>query len=120
VSTHRLNYVHTQPGWADKGRAALHDLLQGLVAAGARFMIDAEIHALLDHGWSVRPMGPNRTLLRHYGVPGQPIRFAVPANASAVTFGDDTVDDTADITLEGDEAIARVNVGEYELKWRIP
>ena len=118
LSTHRLNYVHLQPGWADNGRMALHDLLQALVKDGARFMIDAEVRQLVERGWSVRPMGSNRSLLRYYGVPGQPVTFDAPEGATAVAFGDDTADDTADISLDAGKAVARVNVGEFELKWR--
>jgi hypothetical protein len=46
VSSHRLNYAHLDPAWAEAGRAALRDLLARLTGDGARFLTDIQVRAL--------------------------------------------------------------------------
>ena len=43
------------------------------------FLTDHEVRQLSERGWSVRELaGRARVLLRHYGVPREPLRFAPP------------------------------------------
>ena len=78
ISSHRLNYAHLDAQWSANGRAALRELLTSLCADGALFLIDAEVRSLAERGWSVRAIGTRGMLLRHYGVPREPLRFPVP------------------------------------------
>ena len=82
LSTHRLNYAHLDPPWSEAGRTALRDLLGRLAADGAVFLTDAEARSLAERGWSLRPLGGRGALLRHYGVPLEPLRFAAPAGVA--------------------------------------
>ena len=117
VSTHRVNYAHLDPPWSESGRAALRDLLSRLAADGARFMIDAEVGSLVQHGWSLRPVGERGAVLRFYGVPGAPLQLAAPAGVSGLTLRQASSGEEARATLEGSELRVNVNPGEYRIEW---
>lgn len=118
VSTHRHNYAHLDAAWAEAGRAALRELLQGLCDDGASFLTDAEVRALDLHGHSVRPIGSRGALVRFYGVPGEAIRFALPEGAGGAAVHDGRERDVHGLDVEGREVEARLNVGEYLIEWR--
>jgi hypothetical protein len=115
VSTHRMNYVHLTPGWAEAGRAALRDLLARLTAAGAMFLVDFEVRDLLERGWSLRPVGAGHAVLHYCGVPG--VAIALPAPPG--TAGARVASGPAGARFEAGDGgvIARVNVGSYRLAW---
>ena len=118
VSTHRLNYAHLDPAWSAAGRAALRDLLQRLTDDGAVFLTDAEVRQIHERGWSLRPVGTRGTLLRFHGEPRLPIRIPAPAGSHGLLLREGRGPGGAEITHEGDAAIARVTPGEYLLEWR--
>jgi len=115
ISTHRMNYVHLVPGWAEAGREALAALLGRLVQAGAMFLVDVEVRALLERGWSLRPIGTSGAVLRYFGVPGAPVTLPAPPGTTAV----DATPDAPGARFEPGEGgvVARVNVGSYRLAW---
>lgn len=115
VSTHRMNYVHLTPGWAEAGREALAALLARLAGAGAMFLVDFEVRALLERGWSLRPVGSERAALHYYGVPGAPVTLPLPAGVKEVR----TAPEAPGARFEPGEGgiTARVNVGSYRLAW---
>jgi hypothetical protein len=115
ISTHRMNYVHLKPGWADAGRAALRDLLGRLAQEGAVFLTDAEVRSLAERGWSSRPLGANRSLFRYHGVPGEPVRIPAPQGSARVVVRDGGEDVRVEVA-DGD-AEARVHGGTYVLEW---
>lgn len=120
VSTHRLNYAHLDDAWSEAGCGALRDLLARLVADGAVFLTDFEVRELAERGWSVRPLGARGILLRHYGVPLEPLRFAVPPGvASAVLHapGQTGPGGDGEIRVDGAEAEARLQLGEHVIEW---
>jgi hypothetical protein len=117
LSTHRANYAHLESGRAAASRGALRDLLQGLVAEGAVFLVDAEVRELQERSWSVRPVGERGALVRYFGVPGVPIRFPAPAGLRQVSIREGRGPGEADARLEGPDVVARLNVGEYLLEW---
>ena len=116
ISTHRVNYAHLNADASSAGRAALRDLLGKLVTDQAVFFTDAEVTGLVSQGWSVRPAGERAAVLRFHAIPGEPLRFAVPAGvtgAKLVAGGGDG----ARITVADGQAEVRVNVGEYRIEW---
>lgn len=117
LSTHRCNYVHLDAARAASGRTALRDLLLGLCEDGASFLVDAEVRDLATRGWSVRDAGTHAAIVRYYGVPREPVRFAAPAGATTVRI--DGRHDTGDVdaSLEGGSVTARLHVGEYRIEW---
>lgn len=117
VSTHRVNYAHLDPSWSETGRGRLRDLMHSLAGDGAVFLTDVEVRQLVERGWSVRPIGSRGVLLRHYGVPREPLRFAVPSGVAGV-FVREGRSDEARIVLEGGEVRVEANPGEYLLEWR--
>ena len=119
VSTHRVNYAHLDPRAAAGGRSALRDLLSGFIEDGAVFLIDDEVRQLQEWSWSVRPIGDRGALLRYYGVPNDPIRFAAPAGTYGVTIRDGHGAQGAEVAVEEGEVVARMNVGEYLLEWNV-
>jgi hypothetical protein len=120
VSTHRHNYAHLDPAWAEAGRAALRELLRALCDEGATFLTDGEVRALDGTGHAVRPIGSRGALVRFYGVPGEAIRFALPAGAGGVAIHDRRERDVHALAVERGEVEARLNVGEYLIEWRSP
>jgi len=66
VSVHRVQLVNLDATVADAGLRQLRALLAGLVARGARFVVDAELEALLRDGISTRRVG-DRWVVRNYG-----------------------------------------------------
>ncbi|HYM82194.1 MAG TPA: hypothetical protein VEY91_12395 [Candidatus Limnocylindria bacterium] len=118
ISTHRANYAHLDPGWSEAGRGQLRDLLHLLVGEGAVFLTDFETRQLVERGWSVRPIGSRGILLRHYGVPREPVRFPAPAGVTRVGLRDAGRRDEVRLGLEDGEVRAEVNPGEYLLEWR--
>lgn len=120
LSTHRLNYAHLDEPWAEAGRAALRDLLGRLVADGAVFLADAEVRSLAERGWSLRALGSRGVLLRHYGVPREPLRFPAPAGARSAVLraaGADGPSGDGEVKLDGGTAEARVQLGEHVIEW---
>lgn len=117
VSTHRMNYAHLDEPWAERSRTALRALLSQLCADGAVFLIDHEVRQLVEHNWSVRPLGGRGALLRHYGVPREDLRFAAPEGVTGVRLRGTQGDAKAEVTVANGEVTARVNVGEYLLEW---
>ena len=118
VSSHRLNYAHLDSDWKDASIGALHDLLGRLTGDGAVFLTDAETRQIHERGWSTRPVGARGTLLRYYAVPRLPIRFPAPAGVVAVRLREGRRSAGAELAIEGDAAVARLDPGEYLLEWR--
>jgi len=118
VSTHRLNYAHLDADWKDASIGALHDLLGRLTDDGAVFLTDAETRQIHERGWSTRPVGAHGTLLRYYAAPRLPIRFPAPAGVATVRLREGRRNQGAELAIEGDAAVARLDPGEYLLEWR--
>lgn len=118
ISTHRVNYVHLDPQWSAEGRAQLRDLLARLVGDGAVFLVDSEVHQLVERSWSLREIGGRGVLVRYYGVPREPIRFPARGGATRVSIREGRGPEDVTVTLEGDEVMARLHVGEYLLEWK--
>jgi hypothetical protein len=117
VSTHRLNYVHLQPGRAAAGRAALRELLSRLVEDGAVFLTDDEVRCLEERNWSVRETGSTGAIVRYYGVPGEPFRFPAPPHATRVSVREGRGQGDAELHLEDGQVVGRLNMGEYRVDW---
>jgi hypothetical protein len=117
VSSHRLNYAHLDPAWAQSGRDALRDLMSLLTTDGAVFLTDAEARSLHERAWSVRPVGQRGAVLRYYGVPRERVRFPAPAGFDRVGVLEGHAAEGARFTVEGGEVTAEVNPGEYLLEW---
>ena len=120
LSTHRVNYAHLDPAWSAAGRAALCDLLRRLTSDGAVFLVDAEVRQLHERRWSLREAGGRGVLLRYYGVPRAPLRFPARPGARRVEVREGRRPDDAEVSIERDEVVARLNVGEYLLEWGPP
>jgi hypothetical protein len=118
VSTHRHNYAHLDPAWAEAGRAALRELLAALCGDGATFLTDAEVRALEERAFSVRPIGARGALLRFCGVPGETFRFPAPAGVTGAGVREGRAGDVQHLVVDRGEVEARVNVGEYLIEWR--
>jgi hypothetical protein len=117
LSTHRANYAHLDAIWVERGRNALGQLLSGLVAEGATFLVDAEVRALVERSWSVRPIGKRGVMVRFYGVPKEEIRFAAPAGVTGVAVGEGASGDRARVRVDGGDVVAALDPGEYLLEW---
>jgi hypothetical protein len=119
LSTHRLNYAHLDEAWCEAGRAALRDLLARLVADGALFLADFEVRELAERGWALRPLAARGVLLRHYGVPREPLRFAVPegVTSAALHAPGGGRGGEGEVKVEGGMAEARVQLGEHVIEW---
>ncbi len=118
VSTHRVNYAHLDPAWSEAGRAQLRELLHRLAGDGAVFLTDREVQQLLERSWSLREIGARAVLVRYYGVPREPIRFAAPATATRVSIREGRGPEDVSVVLEAGEVTARLHVGEYLLEWQ--
>ena len=84
------------------------------------FLTDAEVRSLAERGWSLRPLGRRGVLLRHYGVPRDPLRFAAPAGATAAVLRAPGSGETAgdgEVKIEDGTAEARVQLGEHVIEW---
>lgn len=120
LSTHRMNYAHLDESWSQAGREALRDLLARLVADGAVFLTDAEVRSLSEKGWSLRSLGRRGALLRHYGVPREPLRFAAPALARSAVLhapGHGQTATDGEVGIADGTAEARVQNGEHVIQW---
>lgn len=117
ISSHRANVVHLDVVAAESGRAALRDLLARLTADRAVFLVDREVRELETRAWSVREIGTRGVLVRYYGVPREPIRFAAPADATGVVFREGRGGDGVSAVIAQGEAEARLDDGEYLLEW---
>jgi hypothetical protein len=117
LSTHRANYAHLDAIWVERGRNALGQLLSGLAAEGATFLVDAEVRALVERSWSVRPIGRRGAMVRFYGVPKDEVRFAAPAGVTGVVVGEGAGADRAQARIDGGQVIAALDPGEYLLEW---
>jgi len=120
LSTHRLNYAHLDEDWSEAGRSALRDLLGRLAADGAMFLVDAEVRQLAERGWSLRALGRRGTLLRHYGVPLEPLRFPAPAGVSGARVqapGPGSGAGEGEVKVGAGTAEARVQLGEHVIEW---
>jgi len=87
-----------------------------LASDGAVFLVDIEVRQLLERSWSVREIGDGKVLVRHYGVPGEPIRFAAPAGARRVSVLEARTSDAAELSIEAGTVTARLGVGDYLLE----
>ena len=117
VSTHRANYAHLRADHPAAGRAALRDLLKGLVQDGAVFLTDAEVRQLQDRGWSVREVGRRGAIVRYYGAPRERIRFPAPEGVTGATVREGRGRGDTEVQIDGGQAVARLNVGEYLVEW---
>lgn len=117
LSTHRMNYAHLDAAWSQAGLAALRALVEKLCAEGAVFLTDHEVRQLVERAWSVRELGARGVLLRHYGVPREPLRMAVPDGVHGARLIGPHDDPKAELDVRAGELVARVNVGEYVLEW---
>lgn len=117
VSSHRMNYAHLDPAWSEAGRTALDDLLGRLTADGAIFLVDAEVRALEERGWSARPIGERGALVRFRGVPGEAFALPVPAGVGAAAVRDPSGRSGVEFAARKGEAEIRLNVGEYLVEW---
>jgi len=118
VSTHRMNYAHLDAKWSAAGRAALASLLQQLCASGAVFVTDHEVRQLSERSWSVRELGGRGVLLRHYGVPGAPLRFEAPDHATGAMLRGPHGSPTSEFLLADGQMEVRVPMGEYVIEWK--
>jgi len=117
VSTHRMNYAHLDAKWSAAGRAALTALLQLLCADGAVFVTDHEVRQLAERAWSVRELAGRGVLVRHYGVPGVPLRFDAPEGVTGALLRGPHGSATAEFVLEDGQMEVRVPMGEYVIEW---
>jgi len=125
LSTHRANFAHLDAAWSERGRSALASLLGTLAADGATFLTDAEVRALVDRGWSLRPVGERGAVVRAFGGSGEPLRFVAPPGVTGVSIagvggvegagGRATAASTA--TLDAGMAELNVGPGTYRLEW---
>ena len=120
ISTHRLNYAHLDAAWSDGGRAALRDLLTLLAGDSAVYLTDVEVHALVDRGWSERAIGDRGVLVRYFGVPHEPVRFAAPAGVTGAVVCEGRGAEHVQVAVDGGEVELKANVGEYLLEWKRP
>jgi hypothetical protein len=117
VSTHRMNYAHLDTEWSRGSRRALRALLERLCKDNAVFLVDHEVRQLAERRWSVRPLGAQGVLVRHYGVPREHICFPAPAGATGASLHGPHDDPGAQFRVVGGQLEARLNVGEYVLAW---
>ena len=113
-----MTFVHLEAAYAEAGRAALRDLLARLERAGAVFLTDREVFELQTRRWSAREIGSRGVLVRYYGVPREPIRFAAPAGVTGVVMREGRRDEGAELAIAGGEVEARLNDGEFLLEWQ--
>jgi len=117
VSTHRANYVQLDEARGEACVALLREFLTALVSDGAVFLTDAEVHALVEHRWSMRSIGARGALIRHWGVPGEPLRFPAPPGVERVAVREGH-DPGVSAVVEGGQVELRCNIGEVLLEWR--
>lgn len=117
VSSHRMNYAHLDAPWSAASRRALGELLARLAADGAVFLTDHEVRQLVERAWSVRELGGRGVLLRHYGVPREPLSFAAPEGVTGALLRGPHDDARAEVAVSDGTVVVRVNVGEYVLEW---
>ena len=117
LSTHRANYAHLDESWSQAGRAALRELLTRLTSDGATFLLDFEVRARAERAWSVRPIGARGVLVRYYGVPREPVRFAAPAGVSGVSIAEAQGSGRASASVEQGEVLGAFDPGEYLIEW---
>jgi len=120
VSSHRMNYAHLDPAWSEASRAALRALLERLCADNATFLTDHEVRQLAERSWSVRDLGERGALLRHYGVPREPITFPSPQGVTGARLSGAHDDPKAELRVAGGQTEMRVNLGEYLIEWTRP
>lgn len=117
VSTHRANYVQLDEARGAEGVDRLRAFLAALVSDGAVFLTDAEAYALVERHWSTRPVGARGALVRHWGVPGEPLRFPAPPGVERVAVREgQSTGVTAEI--QNGQVELRCNIGELLLEWR--
>lgn len=117
LSTHRANYAHLDGEWSAAGRDALARLLARLGGEGATFLVDDEVRQLLERGWSLRPWGADRVLLRHHGVAREPLRFPAPAGVTGARCLPPSGGGDAGVKVHAGTAEARVERGEHLIAW---
>jgi hypothetical protein len=115
VSTHRLNYAHLDEEWSRQGRAALAELLRRLTADQAIFLTDAEVRALVERGWSARPIGERGLLLRVYGETPARVRIEVPEGVSGASLREGKR--AASPVVSGGVLAAELGRGEFLFEW---
>jgi hypothetical protein len=122
VSSHRLNYAHLDPAWAEAGRDALRDLLGRLARDGAIFLTDTEARSLHERAWSLRALTDRTALLRYYGAPRSRVRIPAPAGAVGATLREAREEPGAapgHLAIEAGEMVTELGPGEYVIDWRL-
>jgi hypothetical protein len=117
LSSHRMNYAHLDAAWSEASRTALRALLERLCADNAVFLTDHEVRQLTERSWSVRELAGRGVLLRHYGVPREPLRFTAPDGVTGALLRGPHDDAKAELIVDPGEVTARVNNGEYVIEW---
>lgn len=117
VSTHRVNYVQLDESRGAEGVERLREFLTALVSDGAVFLTDDETRSLVGRHWSLRPVGARGALLRHWGVPGEPLRFPAPPGVERVAVREGQSPGVSAV-IENGEVELRCNIGEILLEWR--
>jgi hypothetical protein len=117
VSTHRANYVQLDESRGEACVERLREFLAALASDGAIFLTDAEVHSLVERRWSMRPIGARGALIRHWGVPGEPLRFQAPPGVERVAVREGQGEGVRAV-VEGGEVELRCNIGEVLIEWR--
>lgn len=117
ISTHRANYVQLDEARGEACVQKLREFLTALAGDGAMFLTDTEVRQLVMRRWSMRPIGARGALIRHWGVPGEALRFAAPAGVERVAVREGQGEGVSAV-VEGGEVELRCNIGEALIEWR--
>jgi hypothetical protein len=117
VSTHRANYVQLDESRGEACVDRLREFLAALAGDGAVFLTDSEVHQLVARRWSMRTIGARGALIRHWGVPGQPLRFAAPPGVERVAVREGQGEGVGAMIDDGYVEL-RCNIGEVLVEWR--
>ncbi len=117
LSTHRANYAHLDGEWSEAGRSQLRTLLDGIARAGGCFLVDVEVVQLAERGWSFRPSGPQRALLRWRGAARKTLRLPRPAEAQRAFLRPTRTGGTAPVGLEENAFVVEAEAGDYWVEW---
>ncbi|MGH7741829.1 MAG: hypothetical protein ACRENS_07395, partial [Candidatus Eiseniibacteriota bacterium] len=115
VSTHRANYVQLDEARGEECVERLREFLAALAGEGAVFVTDSEVHSLVNRRWSMRTVGARGALIRHWGVPGEPLRFAAPPGVERVAVREGQ---GISAVVENGQVELRCNIGEILIEWR--
>jgi hypothetical protein len=118
ISTHRASYAHLDAAWVEKGRAALRDLISGLATEGAVFMIDAEVRALVERGWSARAVGGRGALVRVVAGARDAVRWPAPDGVVNAEVVEGRGIERGSARIEDGHLTGTFDPGEYLVAWR--